>query len=56
MDTGNQQIKVDIESRAVRQVNLKVGDLITVIGEFNDDEFDASTIVRAGGSSIPASD
>ncbi len=57
LDTGNQQIKVDAKSRSLWQANLKVGDQVTVMGEFDDDdEFDARTIVRADGARIPVSD
>jgi len=43
---------IDAESRPAQQANLRVGEQVTVIGEFDDDEFDARTIIRANGLTI----
>ena len=50
LDDGTGQILVDIDPR--QPVNLSVGEQVTVVGEYDDDDFDAFSITRQDGSVI----
>lgn len=56
LDTGNRQIKVDAEDRPMRQANFQLGEQVTVIGDFDDEEFDARKVIRANGATIQMRD
>ncbi|WP_287275464.1 MULTISPECIES: DNA-binding protein [unclassified Okeania] len=50
LDDGTGQILVDTDDREL--TNLSVGEQVTVIGEYDDDDFDAYSITRQDGSVI----
>jgi uncharacterized protein YdeI (BOF family) len=52
VEDGTGRVIVDAGPRWYRQVNLQPNEQITVIGELDDDDFDAFSIRRADGSVI----
>ncbi|NET76701.1 DNA-binding protein [Okeania hirsuta] len=50
LDDGTGQILVDTDDREL--TNLSVGEQVTVVGEYDDDDFDAYSITRQDGSVI----
>ncbi|MBW4466525.1 MAG: DNA-binding protein [Pegethrix bostrychoides GSE-TBD4-15B] len=52
LDDGTGQIIVDAGPRWYHQLNLTSGERITVVGEYDDDDFDAYTITRDSGEVI----
>jgi uncharacterized protein YdeI (BOF family) len=52
LDDGTGQILVDAESRALRQVGLSIGDTVTVLGRYDDNEFEAISITPVGGETV----
>ncbi|MGK7921261.1 MAG: DNA-binding protein [Trichodesmium sp.] len=50
LDDGTGQILVDVYPN--QSVNLSVGEQVTVVGEYDDDDFDAFSITRQDGSVI----
>lgn len=53
LSDGTGQILVEAESRPIRQANLKVGDRVTVSGNYDDDNsFEALSITPANGNVI----
>ena len=49
LDEGTRQVIVEAEPKPERNLNLAVGERITVFGEQDDEDFDAYTITRASG-------
>ncbi|NJL87463.1 MAG: hypothetical protein HC886_18140 [Leptolyngbyaceae cyanobacterium SM1_1_3] len=49
MSDGSGQIIVDAGPMWYHQINLQVGEQITMVGEYDDYDFDAFTITRANG-------
>ncbi len=49
LSDGSGQIMVDAGPMWYHQLNLQVGEQITVVGEYDDYDFDAFTITRANG-------
>ena len=49
LDEGTRQVIVEAEPKPARNLNLAVGERITVFGEQDDEDFDAYTITRASG-------
>lgn len=49
LDEGTRQVIVEAEPTPARNLNLAVGERITVFGEQDDEDFDAYTITRASG-------
>lgn len=47
---GTGEVLVDSGPRWHRQHRFTVGELLTVVGEMDDDDFDARRIIRADGS------
>ncbi|MEG4999723.1 hypothetical protein [Microcoleus sp. B4-D4] len=52
IDDGSGQVRVDGGSRKKRNINLSKGETIVVVGEMDEDEFDAFSITRWDGSTI----
>lgn len=52
LDDGTGQIIVDAGPRWYHQINVSSGEKITVVGEYDDDDFDAYTITRSNGEVI----
>jgi uncharacterized protein YdeI (BOF family) len=52
LDDGTGQIIVDAGPRWFRQINLTPGERVTVVGKYDDQEFDAFTITRQNGQVI----
>jgi uncharacterized protein YdeI (BOF family) len=52
LDDGTGQIIVDAGPRWYREINLSTGERVTVVGEYDDDDFDAYTITRSNGEVI----
>jgi uncharacterized protein YdeI (BOF family) len=52
VNDGSGQVIVDAGPRWYRQINLQPNEQVTVIGELDDDDFDAFSIQRADGSVI----
>lgn len=49
LDDGTGQVIVDAGPRWYHQLNFTAGERVTVVGEYDDEEFDADTITRDGG-------
>lgn len=56
LDDGTGEIIVDAGPRWYHQVNLTQGERVTVVGENDDDDFDAHRITRANGEVIKIRD
>ncbi len=52
LDSGNGQILVDAGPPWYQQINVQPGEQVTVVGEYDDDDFDAFNITRNNGESI----
>jgi len=52
LDDGTGQIIVDAGPRWYRQINLSEGERVTVVGEYDDYDFDAYRITRSNGQII----
>ncbi|EAZ94277.1 NirD/YgiW/YdeI family stress tolerance protein [Crocosphaera chwakensis] len=52
LDDGTGQIIVDVGPRWYHQINVTSGEKITVVGEYDDDDFDAYTIRKNNGEVI----
>ncbi|MEN9216388.1 MAG: NirD/YgiW/YdeI family stress tolerance protein [Gloeomargarita sp. HHBFW_bins_162] len=52
LDDGTGQVIVDAGPRWYHQLNLKPGERVTVVGKYDDDDFDAYTITRSNGEVI----
>lgn len=52
LDDGTGQVIVDAGPRWYHQVNLSQGEQVTVVGEYDDYDFDAFRITRANGDVI----
>lgn len=52
LDDGTGQIIVDAGPRWYREINLSAGEQVTVVGEYDDDDFDAYQITRRNGEVI----
>ncbi|MEN9205951.1 MAG: hypothetical protein Q6K99_02135 [Thermostichales cyanobacterium BF4_bins_65] len=49
LSDGTGQVIVDAGPRWYHQLNIRPGEQLTVIGEYDDDDFDAFQIIRANG-------
>ena len=56
LDDGTGQILVEAEARWLQQANLAKGEKVTVVGEYDDDDFDAFRITRSNGQVIQVYD
>lgn len=56
LDDGTGQIIVDAGPRWWHQIELQPGENVTVIGEYDDYDFDAFSITRENGSAIQIRD
>ncbi|WP_448534672.1 DNA-binding protein [Parathermosynechococcus lividus] len=56
LDDGTGQIIVDAGPRWYHQLNLTPGERVTVVGKYDDEDFDAYTITRNGGEVIKIRD
>jgi uncharacterized protein YdeI (BOF family) len=56
LDDGTGQIIVDAGPRWYHQLNFTSGERITVVGEYDDEDFDAYTITRNDGEVIQIRD
>ncbi|MGJ3254057.1 MAG: DNA-binding protein [Elainellaceae cyanobacterium] len=52
LDDGTGQVIVDAGPRWYHQLNFTPGESVTVVGEYDDEDFDAYTITRDGGEVI----
>jgi len=52
INDGSKEIIVDAGPRWWREVNLTPGERVTVVGEYDDDDFDAYSISRSSGEVI----
>ncbi|MEN9215596.1 MAG: hypothetical protein Q6J44_08175 [Gloeomargarita sp. DG02_4_bins_56] len=52
LDDGTGQIIVDAGPRWYHQLNFTPGERVTVVGKYDDDDFDAFTITRSNGEVI----
>lgn len=52
LDDGTGQIIVDAGPRWYHQINVSPGERLTVVGEYDGDDFDAFTITRSNGEVI----
>jgi hypothetical protein len=54
LDDGTGQILVEAESRPLRRAQISLGETVTVLGQFEDDEneLNAFKIIRANGEEI----
>ena len=50
VDDGTGQILVEAGPPGYHQIRLNQGEAVTVVGEYDDDDFDAFTITRQDGS------
>ncbi|MBE9179806.1 NirD/YgiW/YdeI family stress tolerance protein [Oculatella sp. LEGE 06141] len=56
INDGTQEIRVDADDDVLRQANLAAGDQITVVGEYDNNEFDAVTITLESGETLVVDD
>ncbi|MEG4225185.1 NirD/YgiW/YdeI family stress tolerance protein [Microcoleus sp. N9_B2] len=52
IDDGSGRIRIDVGPRRWRDINVSKGETIRVVGEMDDDEFNAFSITRSNGSLI----
>jgi uncharacterized protein YdeI (BOF family) len=52
IDDGTGQVTVDAGPRRDSQINLSEGERVTIVGEYDDYDFDAYRITRANGQVI----
>jgi uncharacterized protein YdeI (BOF family) len=52
LDDGTGQVVVDAGPRWYQQLNFASGERVTVVGEYDDEDFDAYTITRDDGEVI----
>ncbi len=52
LDDGTGQVIVDAGPRWYHQLNFTPGERVTVVGKYDDDDFDAYTITRSTGEVI----
>ncbi len=52
LDDGTGQIIVDTGPRWYHQLNFTPGERVTVVGEYDDEDFDAFTVTRSNGEVI----
>lgn len=52
LDDGTGQIIVDAGPRWYHQINISSGEEVTVIGDYDDEDFDAYTIIKGNGEVI----
>ncbi|NJL56431.1 MAG: DNA-binding protein [Oscillatoriales cyanobacterium RM1_1_9] len=52
LDDGTGQVIVDAGPRWYHQLNFTPGEHVTVVGEYDDEDFDAYTITRDGGEVV----
>jgi len=52
LDDGTGQILVDAGPRWYHRLNLREGEQVTVVGKYDDDDFDALRIIRANGEVV----
>ncbi|ACK73538.1 conserved hypothetical protein [Gloeothece citriformis PCC 7424] len=52
LDDGTGQVIVDAGPRWWHQINVNPGEQVTVVGEYDDDDFDAFKITRSDGTVI----
>lgn len=52
LEDGTGEIIVDAGPRWYHQINLTQGEQVTVVGEYDDDDFDAYSITRSNGEEI----
>lgn len=52
LDDGTGQIIVDAGPRWYHQLNLRQGERVTIVGEYDDYDFDAFSITRSNGEVI----
>ncbi|MBE9121577.1 NirD/YgiW/YdeI family stress tolerance protein [Tychonema sp. LEGE 07199] len=52
IDDGSGRIRIDAGPRRWRDINVSKGETIRVVGEMDDDEFNAFSITRSNGSLI----
>jgi uncharacterized protein YdeI (BOF family) len=52
LNDGKGQIIVEAEPSLGQPINLSVGEKVTVVGNYDDDEFNAVSITRANGETI----
>ncbi|MCP6761309.1 MAG: hypothetical protein NHB32_21815 [Fischerella sp. CENA71] len=56
LNNGTQQIIVEAEPSLGQPVSLSVGEQVTVVGNYDDNEFHALSITRANGQKIQIND
>ncbi|ALF53660.1 hypothetical protein ACX27_13745 [Nostoc piscinale CENA21] len=56
LNDGKGQIIVEAEPQLGQPINLAVGEKITVVGNYDDNEFKALSITRANGETIQIND
>ncbi|BAZ53912.1 hypothetical protein NIES4103_65960 [Nostoc sp. NIES-4103] len=56
LNDGQRQIIVEAESQLAQPINLSVGEQVTVVGNYDDNEFNAHSITRANGETIQIHD
>lgn len=56
LNTGKKQVLIDAEESSLQQANLSEGERVTVTGRYDDDNFDAYTIIPSSGKKITVRD
>ncbi|MEH2210746.1 DNA-binding protein [Nostoc sp.] len=56
LNDGKGQIIVDAEPQLGQPINLSVGEQVTVVGNYDNNEFNALSITRANGETIQIHD
>ncbi|MCC5643987.1 DNA-binding protein [Nostoc sp. CHAB 5824] len=56
LNDGKGQIIVEAEPQLGQPINLSVGEQVTVVGNYDDHEFNAHSITRANGETIQIHD
>lgn len=52
LNDGKGQIMIEAEPRLGQPINLSVGEKVTVVGNYDDNEFKALSITRSNGETI----
>ncbi|MUG92043.1 hypothetical protein F7734_06035 [Scytonema sp. UIC 10036] len=52
LNDGKRQIIVEAEPQLGKPINLSVGEQVTVVGNYDDNEFNALSITRASGETL----
>ncbi|MHC0061361.1 hypothetical protein ACWATR_00320 [Nostoc sp. UIC 10890] len=56
LNDGKGQIIIEAESQLGQPINLSVGEQVTVVGNYDDNEFKALSITRANGETLQIHD